>query len=87
VLCQHRRQPQLGLAQEARGDHRVAQAGQGEAEIAIEQADVVVRAVKDLLDRAVAKGPLERGEINPREGIDESVTMGGGQLHQADLLR
>ena len=51
----HRGQPDLGEAEDARRDHGVEQAGEGEAEVALQRRHVVVRAVEHLGHRGIGE--------------------------------
>ena len=83
-----RLQADLRQPQETRRDHGVEEAGEGEAEVALERGHVVVGAVQDLRDRGVGEDRRQgrRGRGRPGGRQERRLPAVGGELHEADLL-
>jgi hypothetical protein len=73
VPLQQRRQADGLVAEELRANHRVDQIHRREAEVAVEDAQVVVGAVQDLGDAAVRQHRAEAGEVEPPQRVDDEV--------------
>ena len=73
-------------AQDAAGPHGVEQVGDGEAKIPVQDAQVILGAVKDFEDGRVGKQRPQARDILEGQGVDQIVGAWYGDLDQADLL-
>ena len=79
-------QADLGQPQEARRDHGVEQAREGEAEVALERGHVVVGSVQDLHHPGIREKGSERRERAAGERVHQPAALLDADLHEADLL-
>ena len=69
-----------------RGDARVEQAREAEAELALHDQDVVLAVMEDLDPLRIGEQRPERRDVETAQRIDEPVASAGGDLHEADAL-
>jgi hypothetical protein len=75
-------------AEEARGDGRVEDGVEGEAEAALEMGQVVVGGVQDQQRTRLGEDRRQRRQIGDGERVDQPDTaVGAGQLQQGQALR
>ena len=74
------------VSEELRGDGCVDQIRCRETEVAIENAQVVVRAVKHLRDVGVRQQLTKEGQIQLSQRIDDEIFFGNGDLDKAHLI-
>ena len=86
MAFEQRRQSECLVAEKLRTDHRVDQVRDGEAEVAIENAQVVVGAVQDLGDVAIGEDLAELRQIEFAERIDDQILARNRHLNQADFV-
>jgi len=83
VALQERRQADGRGTQEGGGGLGVEEAPQSNAEVPIQQADVVVGAMHDDLDLRVFQDRAEKGRGVQSQGIQDDIVSGNGDLNQA----
>src|SRR5258706_516118 len=86
VAIEQRRQAEGLVAEQLRADHRVDQIGDRVSEVAVEDAQVVVRPVQDLGDAAVRQNLSELRQIEFAQRIDDQVLAREGHLDEADFV-
>ena len=86
VAVEQRRETERLVAEELRADHRVDQIRDREAEVAVEDAQVVVGAVQDLRDAAIRQNLAELRQIELTQRIDDQVLARNRHLDEAHLV-
>jgi hypothetical protein len=77
-------QAELPFAQKPRGEHRVKNRGRTELMMLFEQAQIVIRRVKNQF--AAVEHVEQRVEVDFRERVHEFVAVGGADLDEADFF-
>jgi hypothetical protein len=83
---EQRRQPEGANPQELRRDARVEQPARVPAIVLVQQAEVVVRVVKDLLDRVALEDAAEGGGLADGERIENRGDLARAHLQQVDSI-
>ena len=86
-VFEERREAEAFESGEAGGDGGVVAVDEGESEVAVEAAEVVVAAVQDLLDAGVAEGAAQSAVVEVGERVHQVGLGAVGELDEADLLR
>ena len=86
VAVEQRGQSECLVAEELGGDHRIDEVCGGEAEVAIEDAQVVVGTVQDLRDGRIGQHVAEPFQVHSGQRIDHQILAAGRDLDQTHLI-